>query len=67
MSEIASENKNITRKFSEGFIKDLGYVLECCKENNTDNISLELDINGKTLIADIQFRIKVEQWEQNNG
>lgn len=53
----------ILEEFSAEFMQGLGRILEICKDGNTDNVSLEFDVNGHTLITDIQFRIKEEEWQ----
>ena len=48
----------MTKTFSEGFMQDLVTLLEYCVENNTDNVELNFDINGRELQVDIAFSIK---------
>lgn len=50
------------KEFSKGFVQDIGDLLEFCKNNETDNVSLKMDISGHTLVMDIQFKIKEEEW-----
>ena len=45
------------KEFSEGFMKDIAGLLELCMKNNTDNIELNFNINGRELNIDITFSI----------
>lgn len=45
------------KKFSEGFLRDLGDVLELCMNGNTDSITLQFEVNGKQLHVDMTFYI----------
>lgn len=45
------------RNFSEGFMKDIADMLRYCVENNTDNVDLEFNINGKMLNVNLSFSI----------
>ena len=47
----------MNKEFAEGFMKNLGDLLEYCVENNTDSLELDFDINGKPLKVDITFSI----------
>ena len=46
------------KKFSEGFMHDIGYLLGMCMEGNTDTVELDFDINGNQLNVEITFSIK---------
>ena len=46
------------KKFSEGFMHDIGYLLGMCMEGNTDTAELDFDINGNQLNVEITFSIK---------
>ena len=45
------------KEFSEGFMNDIADLLKLCIENNTDNIGLNFNINGRKLNMDIIFSI----------
>ena len=47
----------MNKEFTEGFMQNLGDLLEYCAENNTDSLELDFDINGKPLKVDITFSI----------
>lgn len=52
------------KKFSEGFMQDLGDLMKMCAEADTDNFTLKMDINGKTLGIDITFFIVESDWNE---
>lgn len=43
------------KKFSKGFMQDLAYLMDCCAENDTDNLELNFDFNGIELQVYIEF------------
>lgn len=45
------------KKFTEGFMHDMGDLLQFCVENKTDNIDLEFVINGNKLKINITFSV----------
>lgn len=45
-------------KFSNEFLQDIANILEICMEKNTNSISVEFEINGKTLGIDMTFNVK---------
>ena len=51
-------NKETDREFSEGFIRDLGSILQLCADGNTDSITLQFEINGKQLHVDMTFYVE---------
>ena len=46
------------KDFSEGFMHDIADLLECCKENNTDNVDLKFNFEDLELKVNITFSIK---------
>ena len=46
------------KDFSEGFMHDIADLLECCKENNTDNVGLKFTFEDLELKVNITFSIK---------
>lgn len=46
------------KKFSEGFLRDLGDVLQLCMDGNTDSITLQFEVNGKQLTVDMTFYVE---------
>lgn len=46
------------KEFSEGFMNDVADLLELCMKNNTDNIELNFNINGRELNMDITFSVR---------
>lgn len=46
------------KKFSEGFIRDLGNILQLCVDGNTDSITLKFEVNGKQLHVDMTFYVE---------
>lgn len=54
---MKEDNTMEIKKFSVGFMEDIGNILEFCRDNETDNVSLEIDVGGHTLVVDIQFKI----------
>ena len=46
------------KDFSEGFMHDIADLLECCKENNTDNVDLKFTFEDLELKVNITFSIK---------
>ena len=51
-------NKETDREFSEGFIRDLGSILQLCADGNTDCITLQFEVNGKQLHVDMKFYVE---------
>ena len=47
----------MNKKFSKDFMNDIADLLELCMENNTNNIELNFNINGRELNIDITFSI----------
>lgn len=45
-------------EFSKDFMQDVANILELCKENKTDSITIALDVGENVLIVDMSFRIK---------
>ena len=45
------------KEFSEGFMNDIADLLKFCMKNNTNNIELNFNINGRELNIDITFSI----------
>lgn len=43
--------------YSEGFMQDMADLILACAENETDNVELSIDFNGKTLKINITFSI----------
>lgn len=48
----------MNKNFSEGFIHDMADLMQLCVDNNTDNLAIELDINGKTLKIEMSFKVE---------
>lgn len=46
------------KEFSAGFIHDLADMLEICQDNKTDNVEIEMEFGGHTLLVDIRFEVK---------
>lgn len=46
------------KDFSEGFMHDMADLMLICIDHNTDNLAIELDINGKTLEIEISFKVE---------
>lgn len=46
------------KEFSEGFMNDIADLLYLCKKNNTDNIELNFNINGRQLNINITFSVR---------
>ena len=51
------------KDFSEGFMHDIADLLELCMKNQTDNIGLTFEINGKVLDLDITFSVSKKEGE----
>ena len=45
----------MNKKFSEGFIQGIVDLMELCVENETDNVDLNFEFNGKKLQVSILF------------
>ncbi|SHK34354.1 hypothetical protein [Hespellia stercorisuis] len=45
------------KEFSEGFMHNIADLLDICAKNNTDNVDLEIDVNGRTLKVNITFQL----------
>ena len=52
------KGEKMDKNFSEGFIHDIADLMLICVDKDTDNLAIELDINGKTLEIEISFKIK---------
>ena len=53
-----SLEESMDKDFSEGFMHDIADLLECCKENNTDNVDLKFTFEDLELKVNITFSIK---------
>lgn len=49
----------MNKKFSKEFLNEVGELLQICLENNTDNIDIRMEVNGK--ILKISFSFSVEE------
>lgn len=49
------------KEFSEGFLHDIADLLEMCVENGTDNLEVQIPINGQQLNIEICFSIDEEK------
>lgn len=47
----------MNKEFSEDFMNNMMDLLEMCVKNNTDNVDLLFDINGKKLNMHITFSV----------
>ena len=45
-------------EFSKDFMQDIVNIVDFCIANKTDSTTIEFDINGKTLVIDMNFSIK---------
>ena len=52
------------KKFSEGFMHDIGYLLGMCMEGKTDTVELDFDINGNQLHVEIIFSVKAGETDE---
>lgn len=50
--------KDMDKEFSDGFMQDLGDLLELCMKNKTDSVELDFDYSGKHLKVDITFSVR---------
>jgi hypothetical protein len=57
---LTDSTKKEDKTFSEGFMHDIADLLELCMKNQTDNIGLTFEINGKVLDLDITFSVRKE-------
>lgn len=55
-----NNNLELDKNFSQDFMNDLVDVIEVCMKNNTDNIQMEFDIGGNTLLVDMTFKCIVK-------
>ncbi len=46
---------------NKGFLTGLYDIMGRCIQNNTDNTSIEIDLNGYVLVVDIKFSHKVAE------
>ena len=54
----------MNKKFSEGFMHDIVYLLGMCMEGNTDTVELDFDINGNQLHVEIIFSVKAGETDE---
>lgn len=52
--------ETVERQYSEGFLHDLADLLELCKNNNTNSVTVDFTMGGKKLKMDITFSIEGE-------
>lgn len=43
---------------SKEFWKDMAGIMAYCMENDTQNCELEVEVNGKILVVELNFKIK---------
>lgn len=55
------------KEFSEEFKHDIADLLDICKENKTDNITISMDYGCITLEVDMTFRVKNPLVHQRNS
>ena len=55
MTGIYTEVDTPVKRFSNGFLSDLIYLIETCQKNNANNIDLYYNVDDKVMKINISF------------
>lgn len=57
----------MNKTFSQGFIHDIAELLDICIENNTDNVDLNFNFDGKMFKLNITFSANCKEKQNEEG